>query len=736
VADICCADPGSEAPDLEGRAPTSPANAVVRSGILATLRENRDARIVVIDAAPGYGKTTAIAEWVERDPRECLWLTISAEDDDPAVLLGRLLVGFERIGVVQSATNLAPTLSEALPALSIAFERPVVPFILVLDGVDHLDAPAVQTVLRVLARHAADGVQVVLIARGPRALSIGTLTMQHHLVRIGSENLAMGPDEVAELLAGRGVHLDPRDVESLVHETRGWAAVLDIAATILSEDANPRRAADAFTGDDPRVAEFVESAVLEPLSARERDVADAAAVVEQLSGPICDVLLGTDGSAEVLVDLTRRTNLFRPADRTRSSYELHPIVRAVLRRRLAGTEKLRELNERASDAFEQQGDMGRAVEHAQAAHDGNHAAGLVWRAVPGFLASGRAGQFVEWMDYWSDDEIAVDPALCCAAAWRDLGTGDPSDALRWMELARRAPEDLVLPGGTPLRSALALLRATIGCDGLYRMLADANLAIDLGRRDDPLLPVAYTLAGGAHRLLGDVVAARELLEEADELASILTPTVRAHALTQLAILAIDERQFEVAETIAESAYAILEQEGGTDRPNLALVTAVRASLAARHGAAEEVRADAESCARAVRRLEDVMPLYGIEARLLVSAAYAQIGDYRSARMILHEAEYRLGMMPDAGTLPERALLVREQIDSHRVPVGGVAARLTPAEVRVLRLLPTHLSFPEIADALVVSRHTVKTHAVAVYHKLGVSSRRDAVTRARDLGLVE
>ena len=65
-----------------------------------------------------------------------------------------------------------------------------------------------------------------------------------------------------------------------------------------------------------------------------------------------------------------------------------------------------------------------------------------------------------------------------------------------------------------------------------------------------------------------------------------------------------------------------------------------------------------------------------------------------------------------------------------------AMTLTPAELRLLPLLPTHLSFPEIADRLFLSRHTIKTQAISIYSKLDVTSRSEAVTRARDIGLVD
>jgi LuxR family maltose regulon positive regulatory protein len=547
------------------------------------------------------------------------------------------------------------------------------------------------------------------------------------------------------LFAERGVVLDDGEVGRLAAETRGWPAVLDIAARKFGIAVDPRRAAVGDVGANPEIAEFVEETVLAPLSVRERGVCVAAAVVDPLSGRVCDAVLGADGSGEILVELSRRTGLLRPENRTENrpenrvgtTYRLHPVVRAVLLGALAERpDELHELHLRASLAYEDEGDLAQVVEHALAAGDGARAKVFVWRAAANRLASRQAVRFYEWMSFWSDEEVAADPALCCVRAWCELVVGQPADATRWIEAAERAPENAVLSDGTPLRAALALLRAVVSRHGLARARDDARLAVELIRRDAPLVPIAYAIAGCAERLLGDPEAALRLLDEGAELASVLAPTVRAQALTQVALIALDDQRFDEAEALSATACGIVDAEDAGERPMLALVSALAASLAARRGATEDAKVHADRCVRGVQRLDGAMGAFGIEARILASGAYAQLGDYRSARTLLHEAEHRLETVPDPGSLPARLASVREQVDADHVPVGLVAARLTPAEVRVLRLLPTHLSFPEVADALFVSRHTVKTHAVAVYHKLGVSSRTDAVRRARELGLLE
>jgi len=110
-----------------------------------------------------------------------------------------------------------------------------------------------------------------------------------------------------------------------------------------------------------------------------------------------------------------------------------------------------------------------------------------------------------------------------------------------------------------------------------------------------------------------------------------------------------------------------------------------------------------------------------------------VNDVASVRVVLRQAREILRRRPDLGILPTQIDGLGSQLDTWRGAAKGVSS-LTPAELRLLPLLATHLSFAEIGERLYVSRHTVKTQAVSVYRKLGASSRSQAVQRAQQLGL--
>jgi LuxR family maltose regulon positive regulatory protein len=129
-----------------------------------------------------------------------------------------------------------------------------------------------------------------------------------------------------------------------------------------------------------------------------------------------------------------------------------------------------------------------------------------------------------------------------------------------------------------------------------------------------------------------------------------------------------------------------------------------------------------------------MPFLAVQTLLELARGYLALADAAGARVVLREAGAILRLRPDLGSLPREAAELRSTLDTLHVGSVG-ASSLTTAELRLVPLLSTHLSFPEIGDRLHVSRHTVKTQAISVYRKLGVSSRSEAIERVRAIGLL-
>ena len=133
-------------------------------------------------------------------------------------------------------------------------------------------------------------------------------------------------------------------------------------------------------------------------------------------------------------------------------------------------------------------------------------------------------------------------------------------------------------------------------------------------------------------------------------------------------------------------------------------------------------------------LTHALPVVSVQALLEMARCYLALADAAGARAVLRQLADILRQRPDLGNLVEQADDLRSQLAKIREGSPG-ASSLTTAELRLLPLLTTHLTFPAIGERLYLSRHTVKTQAISVYRKLGVSSHSEAISRMQELGLL-
>jgi LuxR family maltose regulon positive regulatory protein len=165
-----------------------------------------------------------------------------------------------------------------------------------------------------------------------------------------------------------------------------------------------------------------------------------------------------------------------------------------------------------------------------------------------------------------------------------------------------------------------------------------------------------------------------------------------------------------------------------------MLYAAGARVAIHHGDLDQADQDLARAQQLRPQATRALPYYAVQARLELTRAYLALTDLAAARTVLSEVDELLRWRPDLGTLPEQASQLRSQVDQVRGQVIATAP-LTTAELRLLPLLATHLTFREIGEQLYLSQHTVKTQALSIYRKLGASSRGQAVQRVQAIGLL-
>jgi LuxR family transcriptional regulator, maltose regulon positive regulatory protein len=146
--------------------------------------------------------------------------------------------------------------------------------------------------------------------------------------------------------------------------------------------------------------------------------------------------------------------------------------------------------------------------------------------------------------------------------------------------------------------------------------------------------------------------------------------------------------------------------------------------------------DGADAARLLDEMDDFAPWYVAEVRIVLARVALRLSDVVGARALIEAAGLAVRATPEAPVLAEWLEDTSAQVEAYSSSAVDTPASLTTAELKILGLLPTHLSFREMGARLYVSPNTVKTQAQAVYRKLDASSRSEAVSRAHALGLLE
>ena len=734
-------------PILESKltpAPTRP-GLVSRVRLLEWLEASAATPVIAVCAPAGYGKTVLAAEWAKRDPRPVVWLSIDGHDNDPAVLLTYLAVGLDRVEPIDPkvlgvlASRGASISQTVLPRLGAALASKALPVLVILDDIDQLHDQQGLDAVAVLVDHLPPGSQLAVTSRGEPPLPVARWRAEGRLAELGPGELAMSPVEAGSLLSATRVELPDAEVAELTRRTEGWPVALYLAALAHKASGQPGGAGFAFTGDDQFLADYLHAELLAHLPAERVAFLTRTAVLDRLTGPLCDAVLDTTGSAAVLESLQRSNLLIAPLDRQRDWYRYHPLFRELLRGELERhqPELAGELTLRAARWCQRHDLPEAAIGYAMDAGDADLVARCVEQAAISVYRSGRLATVQRWFDWFDDhDLIQQYPAVAVLGAWVQALGGHAVAAERWADAAEQGSHEGTLPDGSAsIEGWRALLRAKLCRHGIGQMRADAELALTLIPVGSLWRAPAQLLLGISQLLAGDLGVADRVVAEAVEVAQDSGATVAASvALAERAILAIGRQDWDDAETLVEQARSVVAGSHLGECVTSLVLHAAGARLAIHRGNLAQAEQDLARAQRLRPHATRALPYYAVQARLELTRAYLALTDVAAARRVLGEVEDLLRWRPDLGTLPEQASQLRAQLDQVRGEVIG-AAPLSTAELRLVPLLASHLSFREMGQRLFVSQHTVKSQALSIYRKLGVSSRGQAVQRVREIGLL-
>ena len=701
--------------------------------------------LVLLVAPSGYGKTTALSQWAREDHRSFGWVHLDESDNDPVGLLRHIALALDQIHPQDAAVwralsspNVSP-LGVVVPRLVASATANGEPWVLVLDDFQALTGTIGTDLVVALANDLPYGCHLVVASRIRPGLKLGRMRSQGKCVEFGTEDLAFTEEEAAVVLAGAGAALSPDAVAALVRRTEGWPAGVYLAA--LSVHGSLDDEAARITGTDKFIVDYFREEVLVRESADTVRFMLRTSVLDEMSGPLCDAALGNSRSAAWLAEIESRNLFVVPQDQDGLWYRYHRLFGEMLlsefRRREPGEELY--IHRRAAAWYEEHGRPERAIGHALAGHDTSAAARLVTAYGQRFVNAGRVYTVRGWLDNLDGAALEQHPAFAIIAGWIWALTGDSARAQRCLLAAEQGPKDAAPPiGSASLNSSTAILRAALSPFGVERMLVDARRAFELEPPAGPWYTLAGLLYGAGLLFNGEPDAAAKAWERAAYFGRGEEPSGASFALAQLSLLAADCDDWSAAEDYAAESWTLVETAGLPEYLSSIACYLARARVAVHNGDIAEAR---RHVGRALRLYVSPSPVafpwFATQAAIVLGRILLDLDDHPAARLKVAEAGRYLNRLLTEGVLRDQHRRLAMDLARHggrpRVPS---AMTLTAAELRVLDLLPTHLTLGEIADDLHVSRNTVKSQVSSVYRKLRAVTRTEAVREGRNLGLIE
>jgi LuxR family maltose regulon positive regulatory protein len=749
--------------------PTPRAGLIPRASLQALLQTGLERKLCLVDAPVGFGKTTLLAQWrVAAGGGRVAWVSLDDGDNDPtrfwiyvteALRTVEPSVGASALEALQRAG--ADLYRVVLPRLLNDLDGIGSPLVLVLDDYYLITEAACHQTLEFFLDYLPANVHLVLATRADPPLPLAGMRVRGELVEIRATELRFTEQEALALLNGSmGLQLTPEDVRRLVARTEGWAAGLYLAGLSLRSRPDPGAFIASFQGSHRHVADYLGTEVLSRQPEPVRTFLLRTSVLERLSGPLCDAVLETEGSAKLLQELERSNLFLVPLDDRRQWYRYHHLFTDVLRHKLATSEPelIPVLHRRASAWYRQADFPDQAIHHATAAGDLGEAGELIARHWITHVDRWLIATVRRWLRALPPAAVRSDPTLALVSAWIALSSYEPAELDRWLAIAEQLPSEGPLADGTPsLEVGIASLRAISGFEGIASKLAAARRVLEL--QPDPASPWrsgACWALGYSLYLSGRTAEARAPAEEAVRLSKDLPViTTRIRSLALLGFIEADQGHSDAAETHERTTSELVVRNGLAESPTIACAYILQGRIRWRRGDLDGALAAHEQ-AFALQRY----PIERFHALVELVPVRLARGDHAGAEALMTEARRLQATGIDFGVLPQRLRAAMQRMDvtehhleqtsetrsARQVDLLGarsgapgrrveVSEPLTERELAVLRLLPARLSNREIGRELYVSINTVKTHLQAVYRKLGVTTRAEAVIQARKLGLI-
>ena len=491
------------------------------------------AAITLIQAPPGYGKTSLLSQWAAgRQEEDVAWLSATAAEDDAALLLENLARSLSHANVALDppqrppARTLGPRL--AMQSLVNALLSHPRRLILCIDDIHNISEHIALEYIAALIEATGPNFRMILTTRQAPALLMGRLRAYGDLAELGADELRFARDELLEFFSRNGpVDLSDEEVSVIEQRTEGWAVGLRLTSMVLGEADSRLEMLSSLTGDRRQLVAFFGEELFARQPPQLQGFLLRTSILERFCAQLCTAVSG-ETDAQALIDQCEAKGLFvMPLDPSRTWYRYHYLFAQFLQRKLHDLhrDEVAALHRAACDWLVGAGLSLEAIEHALAAGDASRAGEILEARCDRLFSSDEQPTVVRLAMLLPEEIRNRLPTVLLMVAWRLISTWRLEDAEDVLRICRERVAQLRSDGVVPAPN-IDLLESYIQHRQLNiaifkdDMRVAEKLAERLLAREPPLIP--YLKASIYHDLL-DAQRAQLNLTQIDRIATLTRP---------------------------------------------------------------------------------------------------------------------------------------------------------------------------------------------------------------------
>ncbi|MCB9450252.1 MAG: LuxR family transcriptional regulator [Anaerolineaceae bacterium] len=438
-------------------------------------------KLTLISAPAGFGKTTLVSEWIallrQQDNGETqtasdvVWLSLDESDNDLSRFLNYLIAALRRAyqDIGNAALDMLQT-PQPIPVenilISLINEITEIPstVFLILDDYHTIHTTAIDEALTYLIEYLPSQIHLVIATREDPQLPLARLRARGELTELRATDLRFTLTETAEFLnQAMGLNLAAEDIAALEARTEGWVVGLQLAALSIQRHKDAPSLIQSFSGNQRFVLDYLIEEVLDGQPESVQNFLLRTAILNQISGSLCDVVTERQDS-KTMLEMLENANLFIIAlDQNREWYRYHHLFADLLRQRLHQTrsEEVPILHRRASEWYEQHGIIEQAIEHAVQAQDFERGATLIESIAEEIWGRDEHTKLRRLLDRLPEKLIHTKPQFCIYYAWSLIAAGQLDSAERSLEAAEEvlSIDTLSTTSSKAIRGRIAVTRS-------------------------------------------------------------------------------------------------------------------------------------------------------------------------------------------------------------------------------------------------------------------------------------